>query len=94
MCGIVGQFGFFDKEIGLHEQQILSRLIALMARRGPDDQGLWSDGRRCLLGFRRLAVLDLSPTGHQPRPTQDGRYAIVYNGEVYNFQELRQRLEQ
>jgi asparagine synthase (glutamine-hydrolysing) len=94
MCGIVGQFGFFDKEIGLHEEQILSRLVALIARRGPDDQGLWSDERRCLLGFRRLAVLDLSPTGHQPMLTQDGRYAIVYNGEVYNFQELRQRLEQ
>ncbi|MGH7963151.1 MAG: asparagine synthetase B family protein, partial [Candidatus Binatia bacterium] len=75
-------------------EEISPLLIALMARRGPDDEGVWSDGRGVTLGFRRLAVLDLSPTGHQPMRTQDGRYVIVYNGEVYNFRELRQELEQ
>jgi asparagine synthase (glutamine-hydrolysing) len=63
----------------------------MMARRGPDDKGQWSDDL-CALGFRRLAILDLSPTGHQPMLTADGRFALVFNGEVYNYAELRARL--
>ena len=65
-----------------------------MARRGPDDAGWWSDGKHCTLAFRRLAILDLSPAARQPMLTRDGRYILVYNGEVYNFQELRRKLEQ
>ena len=65
-----------------------------MARRGPDDEGIWTDEQHCTLGFRRLSILDLSPTGHQPMLTPDGRFAMVLNGEVYNFRELRTRLEQ
>src|SRR5512145_3228205 len=64
-----------------------------MARRGPDDEGQWDDGERCWMGFRRLAILDLSPAGHQPMLTQDGRFALVFNGELYNFIELRRELE-
>ena len=60
-----------------------------MARRGPDDEGLWSDQGYCTLAFCRLAILDLSENARQPMLTQDGRYAVVYNGEVYNFRELR-----
>ena len=63
-----------------------------MARRGPDDSGFWSDARACALGFRRLAILDLTEAGHQPMVTADGRHALVFNGEVYNYPELRQRL--
>jgi asparagine synthase (glutamine-hydrolysing) len=59
--------------------------------RGPDDSGIWQDG--CVLfGHRRLAVVDLSPTGHQPMESHDGRYVIVFNGEIYNHRELRPRL--
>jgi asparagine synthase (glutamine-hydrolysing) len=94
MCGIIGQVVFSHKGVTVQGGEISSALIALMARRGPDDEGYWSDGQHVMLGVRRLAVLDLSPTGHQPMFTQDGRYAIVYNGEVYNFRELRQELEQ
>jgi asparagine synthase (glutamine-hydrolysing) len=94
MCGIIGQFTFFDKQVSAPPDELPARLIALMARRGPDDEGLWSDGRYCTLGFRRLAILDLSSTGHQPMLTQGGRYVIVHNGEVYNFRELRRELEQ
>jgi asparagine synthase (glutamine-hydrolysing) len=64
-----------------------------MQRRGPDDVGAWQDGR-CAFGFRRLSILDLFPTGHQPMLSQDGRYVLVFNGELYNFQEIRSELEQ
>jgi asparagine synthase (glutamine-hydrolysing) len=94
MCGIIGQKVFFDKDVGAQREEISPLLIALMARRGPDDEGCWSDGQYMTLGLRRLSVLDLSPAGHQPMLTQDGRYAMVYNGEVYNFRELRQELQQ
>ena len=94
MCGIVGQIAFSNTEIGECGADIIRRLIPLMARRGPDDEGQWSDGRHCTLAFRRLAILDLSENAHQPMLTPDGRYALVYNGEVYNFRELRQELEQ
>src|SRR5262249_10101772 len=57
-------------------------------------EGIWSDGERCVLGFRRLAILDLSAAARQPMSTKDGRYVIVYNGEVYNFRELRHELAQ
>jgi len=65
----------------------------MMARRGPDAAGVWSDGEHCVLGFRRLSVLDLSRAGDQPMLSSDGRYALVYNGELYNFRELRKKLE-
>lgn len=94
MCGILGQISFSDRAYVVQQEAILSRLMGLMARRGPDDEGIWSDGRQCVLAFRRLAILDLSENAHQPMLTPDGRYALVYNGEVYNFRELRRVLEQ
>lgn len=63
-----------------------------MQNRGPDDRGIYEEPE-CLLGQRRLAILDLSPAGHQPMRSPDGRYALVYNGEVYNFLDLRRELE-
>ena len=65
-----------------------------MVRRGPDDQGFWADPNGHLyLGFRRLAILDTSPAGNQPMISSDGRSIIVFNGEIYNFLELRDLLE-
>jgi asparagine synthase (glutamine-hydrolysing) len=92
MCGIIGQLAFSDAEIGERRENIIRQLTPLMARRGPDDEGVWSDGQCCSLGVRRLAVLDPSPAGHQPMLTEDKRYALVYNGELYNFRELRLEL--
>ncbi len=88
MCGICGAVayqdsGFLDPVAGM---------VALMKRRGPDDEGIWTDYACCALGFRRLAIQDLSPAGHQPMLTADRRFAIVFNGEVYNFGELRREL--
>jgi len=65
-----------------------------LAHRGPDDEGVWSDGESGVaLGNRRLAVLDVSPAGHQPMISRCGRYVIVYNGEFYNFGTVRKELE-
>ena len=84
MCAING-FNFSDR--GLME-----KMNERTRHRGPDDEGVFtSDG--ISLGSRRLAIIDTSPAGHQPMSTPDGRYAMVYNGELYNFPELRQELE-
>ncbi|BAJ64646.1 MULTISPECIES: asparagine synthase (glutamine-hydrolyzing) [Anaerolinea] len=91
MCGIVGEFRIQTR--GHYFDLDFKKLTAMMSHRGPDDEGIWSDGMYCTLGFRRLSILDLSPMGHQPMLSQDGRYVIVINGEVYNFQEIRAQLE-
>jgi asparagine synthase (glutamine-hydrolysing) len=70
-------------------------MTQLMHRRGPDDKGFFTSGDgRLALGFRRLAILDLTDAGHQPMTSTDGRSVIVFNGEIYNFQDLRHELEQ
>jgi asparagine synthase (glutamine-hydrolysing) len=68
-------------------------MTAVLHHRGPDDDGVWTDPDAGLaLGHRRLSIIDLSPAGHQPMPSPSGRYWIVFNGEIYNFQELRHEL--
>jgi len=89
MCGIGGEFRYDVSPTSANWDTI----IDLAQRRGPDDKGIWNDNKHCTLGFRRLAILDLSPTGHQPMLTADERYALVYNGELYNFSSLREELE-
>jgi asparagine synthase (glutamine-hydrolysing) len=65
-----------------------------LLHRGPDDEGSFIDEAAGLaLGFRRLSIIDLSPEGHQPMTSKDGRYVLIFNGEIYNFQELRRELE-
>ncbi len=89
MCGIAG-FADFS---GLPASKTkLEAMISAIRHRGPDDSGLYTDNG-CGLGHRRLSIIDLSPAGHQPMLTEDGRYAMIYNGEIYNFQEIRARLE-
>jgi len=93
MCGIAG---FIATTPGNVEelQARVGRMTDQLIHRGPDDSGAWVDPEAGVaLGSRRLAIVDLSPAGHQPMISDDGRYAIVFNGEVYNFQELRRELE-
>lgn len=94
MCGITGQFVFNRSRANISDnERIILALTNLMVERGPDDQGYWTDRVTCWLGFRRLSILDLAPTGHQPMLTSDNRYSLVFNGEVYNYRELRRELE-
>jgi len=71
----------------------LERALDRIAHRGPDDRGVWTNGADVALGHRRLTILDLSDRGHQPAVSADGRYAMVFNGEVYNFAAIRDELE-
>jgi asparagine synthase (glutamine-hydrolysing) len=92
MCGIAG----FYRPGGLPEAAagVLEAMTTVICHRGPDDSGAWLDGDAGVaLGHRRLSILDLSPLGHQPMQCAGGRYAIVFNGEIYNFKELRHQLE-
>ena len=95
MCGIAGFFGPSDSRSTDEMRTITKRMTDAMIHRGPDDDGLWTDvDCGIALGHRRLSILDLSPLGHQPMASADGRFVIAFNGEVYNFQDLRAELEQ
>jgi len=91
MCGLAG---IVDWNARVAPETVRGAVVAMtdrLAHRGPDDAGLWSDGI-ATLGHRRLAIIDLSAAGHQPMTTPDGRYAIVYNGEIYNHLEMAAEL--
>ena len=92
MCGFAGYLTARAATVDAHEAQI-RRMIAPIVHRGPDDAGTWVEPSAGLaLGFRRLAIIDLSEHGHQPMRSATGRFTMVFNGEVYNFAELRSLL--
>jgi len=88
MCGIAGKLSWNYTP----DPEIVARMCRRMAHRGPDDSGIISM-KNVVLGHRRLSIIDLSERARQPMASSDGRYHIVYNGEVYNFQELKMTLE-
>jgi asparagine synthase (glutamine-hydrolysing) len=91
MCGISGILDFRGKAV---EQDDISRLTNLLAHRGPSGEGFWFNRDRSLaFGHRRLAIIDPGAGGYQPMLSEDARHVIVYNGEIYNFLELRRELE-
>ncbi|MCE9590363.1 MAG: asparagine synthase (glutamine-hydrolyzing) [Planctomycetes bacterium] len=92
MCGIVGILKARPSNNIESEKKTLVAMRDRMVHRGPDDAGIWTDGR-CILGHRRLSIIDLSPAGHQPMGNEDGSVQIVFNGEVYNHAEVRPELE-
>ncbi len=89
MCGIAGIFGIKDKD---QSAVIIQQMNDRIAHRGPDDQGTYTD-EFVALGHRRLAILDLSPAGHQPMHSLDGNIEIIFNGEIYNFMEIREKID-
>lgn len=92
MCGIAGIVTWRAGSGPLAAD--VARMTAVLAHRGPDDQGLWVDDEAGVaVGQRRLSIIDLSPQGHQPMHSADGRFVISYNGEIYNFGQLRKELE-
>lgn len=93
MCGITGFYNLNASQKQDEIYNILHQMTDAIIHRGPDDSGHWCNAESGVaLGFRRLAILDLSPTGHQPMESTDGRYVIIFNGEIYNYANLRQEL--
>ena len=89
MCGIAGLVNFNGKPVS---PVMLKKATDAIAHRGPDGEGQWIDAH-VGFGHRRLSIIDLSPAGRQPMVSEDNRYVLTYNGEVYNFRELRAELE-
>lgn len=91
MCGIAGI-------IGRNPEQQLDAMLRSLEHRGRDDEGVWTSaaideaGRRVCLGHRRLSIIDTSNAGHQPMVSNDGRFVVTLNGEIYNYRELREQL--
>ena len=89
MCGIFGKLFFEKTKI---EEEDYKDCLNEISHRGPDDEGFYVD-ENIILGSKRLAIIDLSPAGHMPMSNEDGRFWLVFNGEIYNFLELRKDLE-
>ena len=88
MCGIAGFWS--RKALAEDPVALLNRMGSTLAHRGPDDSGVFYDSSAGLgLSFRRLSIIDLSAEGHQPMASASGRYTIIFNGEVYNYEEIR-----
>jgi asparagine synthase (glutamine-hydrolysing) len=90
MCGIAGLLS--PSKISPKDIDTITGMNDIQRHRGPDDAGLFADDF-CVLGHRRLSIIDLSSDGHQPFASEDGRYNLVYNGEIYNYIEIRRELE-
>jgi asparagine synthase (glutamine-hydrolysing) len=87
MCGIAGKIRYDGRDVS----QLLAQMIERLSHRGPDDQGVFDDGVAAL-AHTRLSIIDLSPSGHQPMHDGSGRFTITYNGEVYNYRDLKREL--
>lgn len=95
MCGIAGCFQASAGTSSDGLKEIAWRMAQTLYHRGPDDVGVWADADAGIgLSMRRLAILDLSQAGHQPMHSPSGRYVVVYNGEIYNCEELRSHLQE
>ena len=90
MCGIAGLCNW-----GEGWQDNIRRMNEKMFHRGPDGSGIWaSEDRTVVMGHRRLAIVDLTPSGEQPMESHSGRYVIAYNGEIYNYRAIRGKLQE
>ena len=88
MCGIAGQLNLDNSPVS---PVVLKKMTDVIEHRGPDGEGHWIEG--CVgFGHRRLSIIDLTTAGRQPMITSDNRFVLTYNGEIYNFKELRDNL--
>lgn len=93
MCGIVGYADYRSSVDPRTHPATVRRMLSMISHRGPDDEGIWSKPSLGLvLGHRRLSILDLSPQGHQPMMSRCERFVVAFNGEIYNYRELRAEL--
>lgn len=92
MCGIAGFFESSVSRFSYKPNVILRDMAATIGHRGPDAEGVWFDGARVGLAHRRLSIVDLSSSGNQPMISEDGRYVLIFNGEIYNYVELSNEL--
>src|SRR5580765_3701953 len=90
MCGIAGMYRFKNDDL---QHDYFSWCISTMKRRGPDGQNIWHNDKNYITALTRLAIRDLSPNGNQPMLSGDTNYCISFNGEIYNTDELKQRLK-
>jgi len=89
MCGICGIIRFDNQKV---QEDSIKKMMQIMKHRGPDNEGMFIEGN-VGLGFVRLSIIDFTSTGHQPMFSYDERYVVVYNGEIYNYIELRDELK-
>ena len=89
MCGISGIVSFSQKNV---EENQVRKMMSSMKHRGPNDDGVFIENKICL-GFVRLSIIDLSSAGHQPFQNEDGRYVMVFNGEIFNYLEIKEELK-
>jgi asparagine synthase (glutamine-hydrolysing) len=92
MCGITGFVSPGDRKSSVDPKKIASAMAHILHHRGPDADGVWIDHSGIALAHTRLSILDLSPSGEQPMASKSGRYVLVFNGEIYNHLDLRQKL--
>ena len=88
MCGICGIIHFNEIPV---DDIAIRKMMQIQKHRGPDDEGVFVENN-VGLGFVRLSIIDLSPAGHQPMVSEEGRFVIVFNGEIYNYIEIRDEL--
>ena len=94
MCGIAGLWRNLSADQGPDLETSVIAMAAALSHRGPDAAGVWADvSTGVAFGHQRLAVVDLSPAGHQPMGSASGRYQIAFNGEIYNHLDLRRQLQ-
>jgi asparagine synthase (glutamine-hydrolysing) len=94
MCGIAGYWNISQAESHDYKTSLATQMISALQHRGPDDSGIWIDSHSGVtLAHRRLSIVDLSSSGHQPMISENKRFIIVFNGEIYNFRDLKRQLE-
>ena len=95
MCGITGFVDIRQSKKSYDSKRIIEYMTDVLKSRGPDDKGIWIDEKdNICLGHRRLSIIELSNLGKQPMTSHNNRFVIIYNGEIYNFLDIKKELEQ